>query len=108
MLMVDGVVLISLDEPEQMWDLDGNIALVGNQCPEALGEIDDVRHVGKDVVGSDEISLAILAGYRVSDLFAEKVNDRFDALGSCRFRHVRCRFEAEASNAPRRHVLQQV
>ena len=54
-LVVDRVVLVALDEPQQVRDLDADRAVVGDERAQALGEVDDVGHVGEHVVRDDEV-----------------------------------------------------
>ena len=59
--MVDRVVLVAVDEPQQVRDLDADVAVVGDQRAQALAEVDDVRHVGEDVVRDDQVGPAVLS-----------------------------------------------
>src|SRR5829696_6791442 len=70
--VIDGVVLVALDEPQQVRNLDAHIAAIGYKSAQSLAEVDDVRHVGEDVVGHHEICSAVLSCYRQTGFFAEK------------------------------------
>ena len=60
-LVVDGVVLVALDQPEQVRDLDAHPPGVGHQRTQPFAEVDDVGNVGEDIVGDDQIGLAVPA-----------------------------------------------
>ena len=48
--MIDRVVEVALDEPQQVWDLDRHRPRLAREDAEAAREVDDVGHVREDVV----------------------------------------------------------
>ena len=70
--MIDGVVLVAFDQPEQMRDFDADATFVGYEGSQSLAEVDDVRHVGEHIVGNDEVSLSVSDGHIHAGLLAEE------------------------------------
>ena len=106
--MVDRVVLPPLDQPEQVRELQGNQPRVLDQRAQPRGEPADVRHVREDVVGGDQVRLAVLGGDRGTRLRAEELHHRPDALGDGGLGDVAGWLNAEHRDTCRDEVLQQV
>ncbi len=75
-LVVDRVVLESLDEPQEMWELEGRGAARCEQNRDALDEVVDVRHVGEDVVAGDQVSVAVLCDDLAGECGPEELRQR--------------------------------
>ena len=70
--MIDGVVLVALNQPEEMRDFDADATFVSYEGSQSLTEVDDVRHVGEHIVGNDEVSLSVSDGHIHAGLLAEE------------------------------------
>ncbi len=107
--MVDRVVLVALDESQQVRDLDGHPPRVGHEGSQPLGEVDDVGHVGEDVVGDDEVGRAVDGPRSLTpDLLAQERDLGRDALVHRGLGDVRGGLDAEAADAAGDDVLEQV
>ena len=60
MLVVDRVVLPSLDQPQQVRELQRHRALVLDQRTQSGRETPDIGDVGEDVVRGDQVGPAVL------------------------------------------------
>ncbi|GAA1988167.1 hypothetical protein GCM10009718_27160 [Isoptericola halotolerans] len=107
-LVVDGVVLVALDEAEQVRDLDAHPALVGDQRAQAVGEVDDVGHVGEHVVRHDQVGRTVGGTDRPARVRAEEVDLRGDTAPDRGGGDVRRRLDPQAPDPPVEHVLQEV
>ena len=108
MLVIDGVVLVAFDQPQQVRNLNADPAGVGNQRTQSLAEVDDVGNMCKHIVGDDEVGLAVPGRHITTGLLAEEHDLGVDALGPSHFGNVGRRLDPERSNATRDAVLQQV
>ena len=106
--MVDGVVLIAFDQPEQVRNLDADPAGVGNERTQTLAEVDDVRNMGKYIVGDDEVGLAVSGRHITTGLLAEEHDLGVDALAPGHLGNVGRWLDPERSDTTRNAVLQQV
>src|SRR5260370_17650984 len=88
MLVVDRVVLPSLDEAHQVRELQRYRALVFDECAQASGETPDVGNVSENVVGDHMIRLAVPCRYLLTGVRAEELDLRPDTTGTGRLRHV--------------------
>ena len=107
-LVVDRVVLVSLDEPQEVRYLDAHVPLVGNERSQPVGEVDDVRHVGEHVVGHDEIGPAVLGGHLLPHPLPEKHDLGRDALREGHVGDVPRRLDTEGADAAGERVLEEV
>ena len=55
MLVINGIKLIFVHQPEQVWKLHGNDAARFEQDLHSLDEVIEVRNLGQDVVPQKEI-----------------------------------------------------
>ncbi len=106
--MVDGVELVPLDQPDQVWELDRDDALRGEDAIHAGGEVVEVGDVGEDVVGDEEVGAAALGGEPVGDRAAEELHDGLDALGAGGLGDVGGGLDAQRRDAQFGHVLEQI
>src|SRR5918993_1999891 len=107
-LVVDRVVLAALDEPQQMWNLDADPALAGNQGAQPAGEVHDVGDVRDDIVGYHEVGRTVLAGDLASGLLAEEEDLGGNTSGKRGFGDVTGRLDAERADSPTDDMLKQV
>ena len=68
MLVIDRVVLPSLDQAKQVRELQRNQARVLNQGAQACGEASDVRNIREDVVRGDQVGSPVPLGDLVARL----------------------------------------
>ena len=108
MLVIDGVVLVAFDQPQQVRDLDADPAGVGNQRAQSLAEVDDVGNMCEHIVGDNEVGLAVPVGDITTGLLAEEHHLGVDALAPSDLGNVGRRLDPERSDAARDAVLQQV
>ena len=106
--MVDRVELGALHQREQVLHLDRHPAVVRDERAQALGEPDDVRDVGVDVVQRDELRRPVLGADLGARLGREERRERRDALLPGRLADVHRRLDPQAPDTARDDVLQQV
>ena len=106
--MVDRVVLVALDQAQQVRDLDGQRAVVGEQLAQAAREVDDVGHVREDVVRDHEVGPAVPGGDVGPGLLSQEAHLGGDAALDRRLGDVGGRLDAQAPDAAVTHVLEQV
>ncbi len=108
MLVVDGVELRVLDQAQQMREFQGDGAAGLERGLHALGEIVDVGHVGVHVVAGDQVGLAALVAQAPAQRLAEEFAQHGDAQGLGGGGGAVGRLDAQAGDAGRHEVLQQV
>ena len=108
MLVVDRVVLASLDQPEQVRELQRDQAVVLDQRAQPGGEILDVRHVGEHVVRRHQVGPAVGRGDVLAGGGAEELDLGPDAAGPGRLSHVGRGLDPQHRDARGQKVLQQV
>ena len=106
MLVVDGVVLVALDEPKQVRDLDTDSPGVGHQSTQTLAEVDNVGNMCEHIVGDDEVGLTVPGGDVATGLLAQEHDLGVDALVPSDFGDVCGGLDAERSDAARDSVLE--
>ena len=107
-LVVDRVELGALHQREQVLHLDRYPAVVRDERPQALGEPDDVRDVGVDVVQADQVGRPVLGADLRPGLRREERRQRRHALRPRGLADVHRRLDPQAPDAALRDVLQQV
>ena len=108
MLVIDGVVLVAFDQPQQVRNLDADPTGVGNQRTQPLAEVDDVGNVCEHIVGDDQIGLAVPGCHITTGLLAEEHDLGVDAPVPSHLGNVGGGLDPERSDATRDAVLQQV
>ena len=81
MLVIDGVELRLLDQPEQVREFERDHAAGLERGLQPADEIVDVGNMGEDVVAADEVGRAV-GQPRSASALAEEIDDRRDALAS--------------------------
>ena len=107
-LVVDGVELIALDQPDQVRELDRDDALRREDRLHAGREVVEIGDVGEDVVGDQEVGAAALGGEPIGDLAAEELDHGLDALLARGLGHVGGGLDAQGRDAELDHMLEQV
>ena len=107
-LVIDRVVLPPLDQPKQVRELKRHRPRVLHQRPQPGRESANVRHVREDVVGGDQVRLAVLGRYRGARIRAEEFHHGPDALSDGGLGDVAGRLDPEHRDAGRREMLEQV
>src|SRR5215469_8479591 len=107
-LVIDRVVLALLDQPRQMRELKRDQPSVLDQSAQAGGEASYVGHVGEDVVGRDEVGLAMPVSYLLPGLRPEEGDLCPDADGYGGLGDVRRRLDAKHRNTGSDKVPKQV
>lgn len=107
-LVVDGVVLPALDQPQQVRELQRDQPGRLHQRGQPGGEPDQVRHVGVDVVAGDQVGPAVPGGQLGAGLGPQEVHLGTDPPGPRHLRDVRRRLHPEHRDAPGDEVLEQV
>ena len=86
-----------------------SVPVVGHQRTQAPGEVDDVGHVGEDVVGDDQVGPAVLGGDVGLPVSSPRKRTSVGTpLLDRRLGDVGGRLDAEAADAAVAHVLEQV
>jgi len=107
-LVIDGVVLVAFDQPEQVRNLNADAAGVRNQRTQTLAEVDDVRNMCNDIVCDDEVGSAVSRRHITTCLLAEEHDLGVDAPGLGHCGNVGRWVDPERSDAMRNAVLEQV
>ena len=107
-LVVDGVELVALHQPDQVGELDGHHPARLEQAGDPGHEAVEVRHLGQDVVGHHQVGLAPFAGQPAGQLLAEELGQGGDPSFGGHLGHVAGRLDPEHRDPPGDEVLQQV
>jgi hypothetical protein len=106
--VVDGVELVLLDELLQVRELDRDDALGPEQRGDARDKAVQIGHLGEDVVADDQVGHGPLARELRSQLGAEELGERGNALVLGHLGHVEGRLDAENGDALLDEPLEQV
>ena len=107
MFVIDRVKFSSLDQAKQMWKLKGHHSTRLEQFSNACNEVIDIRHVGKHVVGHDEVG-ALACSDKLERRFpSEEFRERWHARRVCDVRHVARRLDAQHRHRNVLEVLEQ-
>ena len=79
MLVVDGVVLVLVDETGEMGELERRCSARCQEPLDAADEVIEIGDLGEDVVPDDQIGTCSLGGYSLGDCGSEEVDERGDA-----------------------------
>src|SRR5215469_8958887 len=107
-LVVDRVVLTSLDQPQQVRELQCDESGVADQRAEAGGETPDVRYMREHVVGDDQICLAEFPGELRTSVRPEELHLGPDAARTGGFCDVSGWLDAKDADSRGGKVLKKV
>src|SRR6266850_7408420 len=108
MLVIDGVKLIFVHQPEQVGKLHGNDAAGFEKDLHSLDEVIEVRNLGQDVVPQKEIG-ALTGRYELPRQFlVEEADQRGYVLFQGHPRDVCGRFDTEDGNLLIQEILQKI
>src|SRR5690349_20121726 len=107
MFVIDRVELPLLNQAQQMWNLDREDSLGGQQTFQAGDEVIQVGNVGKHVVRGDEIGASFGC-----ELFSERTSEELHHGSNTGRLCDRCdvlrRLDAEDGNPTRNEVLEEI
>ena len=108
MLVIDRVELTPLHQAKKVGELQGDQTGVLDERSETCREVPDVRNVGKDVVGHDEIGASAALGDVVPVAQTEELHLRWDPESPGRLGHVLGGLDAQDRDPLGNKMLQQI
>src|SRR5579885_298253 len=105
-LVVDGVELVVLDEPQQVRELQRQNTGRFQKNPETFHEIVQVRYLRENVIPQNQLGAKLLCGQFRRQLGAEKLHQGWDPLVRGHLCHVGCWFNSQRRDAPADEILQ--